>query len=52
MGPSTEPCGTLRLQEMLREGAAGTDTLGSASEVGFNEVEDMAGESETGVKSG
>ena len=29
-----------------------TNTLGSASEVGFNEVEDRAGDSETGVKSG
>jgi hypothetical protein len=31
---------------------AGTDTLGSASEVGFNEVGDRADDSETGVKSG
>jgi hypothetical protein len=31
---------------------AGTDTLGSVSEVGFNEVEDRAGDSETDVKSG
>jgi hypothetical protein len=31
---------------------AGTDRLGSASEVGLNEVEDRAHDSETGVKSG
>jgi hypothetical protein len=31
---------------------AGTDTLGSASEVGLNEVENRPSDSETGVKSG
>ena len=36
---------------MTRRCLAGTNTLGSASEVGFNEVEDRAGDSKTGVKS-
>jgi hypothetical protein len=37
---------------VTRRCLAGTNTLGSASEVGFNEVEDRAGDSKTGVKSG
>jgi hypothetical protein len=37
---------------VTRKCVAGTDTLESASEVGLNEDEDRAGESETGMKSG
>ena len=37
---------------VMRRWMAGTNTLGSASEVGFNEVEDRAGDSKSGVKSG
>ena len=37
---------------VTRRCLAGTNTLGSASEVGFNEVEDRAGDSKIGVKSG
>ena len=37
---------------VTRRWMAGTNTLGSASEVRFNEVEDRAGDSKSGVKSG
>jgi hypothetical protein len=36
---------------VMKRCVAGTDTVGSASEVGFSEVEDRAGDSETGVMS-
>jgi hypothetical protein len=36
----------------MRRCMAGTDILGSASEVAFNETEDRATDSKTGVKSG
>jgi hypothetical protein len=35
--------------DVTRRCMAGKDTLGSASELGFNKVEDRAGDSETGV---
>ena len=53
MGPSIEPWGTPKVAGgVTRRCVAGTNTLGSACEVGFSEVEDRSGDSKTGMKSG
>jgi hypothetical protein len=51
-GTQYRALGSSQVADVMRRCVAGTNTLGSANEVGFNTVEDRAGDSETSIKSG